>query len=353
MSGTFEAHVAPDERRIAEVAERNPRSPFEGVEYAAVRAALGETPCLFGLRSDGRLVAGCLAFLRGGAFSRRVEIKTVPRLPQDEPFWSGVRRFCRRHRVWELSVQSFAAEAVPVPKLPRELRRRERCEYLLDLSAADVPGALSTNHRRAVKRAERAGLGLRRSREASAADVHLALIGASLARRRERGEAVAAPRGGALVRELVRSGLGELFQSLEGATVLASVLVLRRSGVAYYQSAGTSPDGMGKGASPWLVREIAARLRADGDRIFNLGGAGPDNPGLQRFKSGFGASEVRLEAASFSTAPALARALRDAARGVRRALSGRPRRAGISAGDGGRPSTGSSTPHEATPTASR
>ena len=40
-------------------------------------------------------------------------------------------------------------------------------------------------------------------------------------------------------------------------------------------------------------------LKQEGMRVFNLGGAGDDSPGLQRFKAGFNTREVRLQAATF------------------------------------------------------
>jgi hypothetical protein len=49
---------------------------------------------------------------------------------------------------------------------------------------------------------------------------------------------------------------------------------------AYYQSVGTPPEGLKLGASPFLISQVAGILRQEGVQIFNLGGAGEDNPGL-------------------------------------------------------------------------
>ena len=53
------------------------------------------------------------------------------------------------------------------------------------------------------------------------------------------------------------------------------------------------------GASPFLISGVAAILKHEGVRVFNLGGATAENLGLVRFKAGFGTREVALEAASF------------------------------------------------------
>jgi lipid II:glycine glycyltransferase (peptidoglycan interpeptide bridge formation enzyme) len=122
---------------------------------------------------------------------------------------------------------------------------------------------------------------------------------ASLERRAKRGEEVEISQQHAWLLALLTSRSGELFQAVHGGKVLSSILILRSSQGAYYQSAGTLPEGMKLGASPFLVSRVAAILKEEGARVFNLGGAGTDNPGLRRFKAGFGTREVALQAASF------------------------------------------------------
>jgi lipid II:glycine glycyltransferase (peptidoglycan interpeptide bridge formation enzyme) len=124
-------------------------------------------------------------------------------------------------------------------------------------------------------------------------------MNASMERRVQRGEEVETNSRDARSGALLASGSGELFRAVSGDRVLSSILILRASQGAYYQSAGTLPDGMKMGASPFLVSRVANILKQEGHRIFNLGGASDDNPGLLRFKAGFGTREVALEAASF------------------------------------------------------
>jgi lipid II:glycine glycyltransferase (peptidoglycan interpeptide bridge formation enzyme) len=73
------------------------------------------------------------------------------------------------------------------------------------------------------------------------------------------------------------------------------------------------------------VREIAEALRGEGRDTFNLGGVDAAQAGLSRFKGGFGAERVELEAGSFSVGNPLQRMVASAAdvalAGARRVLS--------------------------------
>lgn len=129
-------------------------------------------------------------------------------------------------------------------------------------------------------------------------------------RRKNRGEEVSSPRYSPLWEALLMHGAAELFQSTDGGKVVGSMLIVSSRCSAYYQTGGTSLEGMAKGAASFLTIEVARALREDGLRTFNLGGADLDNPGLCRFKAGFGASEVLLEAVSVSTISPAARKLR-------------------------------------------
>ncbi len=120
-----------------------------------------------------------------------------------------------------------------------------------------------------------------------------------MSRRAERGEDVSVHHNEARPLALLNSGLGELFQATYRDRVLSSMLILRSRQGAYWQSAGTLPEGLKLGASPFLLSRVAAILKSEGAHVFNLGGATDDNLGLRSFKAGFGAREVALQAASF------------------------------------------------------
>jgi hypothetical protein len=312
----FEARTSPTLDQIAAIARVGPPTPFSTPAYAAARAAIGDTPCVLGLHDGADIVSGCMGFLRGGRLSRLLEITTVPFVTQPG-FWDGVRSFCQQQGVWELWVESFGAPVAEIPRLPGELSRRPRYEFVLDLAAPDPLARVSKHHRRNIARATRAGFRVGRTSEPSAARSHLRLIQASMERRQHRGENVSAPGDIPFFEALLRSGAAELFQAAQREGVVSSVMVLRSRETAYYQSAGTVPEGMRAGASPFLISEVARTLRQEGVQTFNLGGASPEIAGLGQFKAGFGAQVVSLEAASFSMVAPITRRLRTVARLVR------------------------------------
>jgi lipid II:glycine glycyltransferase (peptidoglycan interpeptide bridge formation enzyme) len=122
----------------------------------------------------------------------------------------------------------------------------------------------------------------------------------SLERRQARGENVVAAGNAQEILALVGAGAGEIFQAVLGDQVLSSILVLASTRVAYYHSAGTTPEGMRAGASAFLIGAVAMELKSAGVAEFNLGGAEPENEGLYRFKSGFGCFVRELEQATFT-----------------------------------------------------
>jgi len=316
VSLRFQATLLPSVPLLKTVAELDPTNPFATPEYAEARTALGERPVVLALEEDGRIVVACLAFIQGRLFRRRLQISSLPVLPQRGVFWRGIWQFCRQRGIWFLQVDTYASLAADIPLLEGETSRRDRFEYVLDLEseALEIP---SSNHRRNIKRAKRHGLTVRRSHNTTDCKQHAKLMDSSMQRRSARGEAVPAEQDTSIAEALLVTGAGELFQVVHEDKVVASMLVLRSTKGAYYHSAGTSPEGMEMGASPFLISEVAAILKNERARLFNLGGADPANPGLQRFKQGFGAQEVPLAAACFCPGSPIRRRVRHTLRLVR------------------------------------
>ncbi len=323
MNLQFQAAPGPPRPLVEQAAACDPVNPFCTAEYAQASAALGLEPYFLGLCRGEQVMSGCIALLSGTFLRRSLLIHSRPSLAAPGIFWRGVRDLCRQLGVWRLQVESFASPPGELPSLPGEIERRTRREYLLDLDA-DFMKRLESHHRRKLVQAENAGLSLRRSRTASALLRHAQLVEASMKRRRKRGEDVSSDdqeRAAALL----NSGLGELFQVAAGNEVLSSGVVLRARKGAYYLSAGTSPEGMKLGASPFLVCRTAEVLRQEGVEVFNLGGVAGNNPGLQQFKARFGAREVTLESASFCPKSFLERKMHAALRAGWAWVRGMPR----------------------------
>jgi hypothetical protein len=296
---TFSAQPEPSDTLCAEVSALAPANPFYTAAYLESRRELGHQPWMLCLNDRARIRAACSAFMWAGRLHRTLEIPSLPPVEAAEGFWPELMEFCRRSHVSRLTVNSFGSSAVAIPPLPTKLNHRPRCEYVLDLVAGDLGRGLAKNHRRNVNRARRAGLRTQRVATPAAYEEHARLIGASMRRRQERGESVAVDADWRSWLAMGRAGAGELFQAVLDRRVLSSVFVLRAKAGAYYQSAGTSPEGMRVGASHFLVYDIARLLRAESLTVFNIGGADGSNPGLQRFKRGFGAAPVPLESAEF------------------------------------------------------
>lgn len=319
MSLVFEAAAGAS---AASIGALPTDSPFDSPEYAAAEERLGATTVLFTLQDGARVVAGCLGFWSRDA-AGRLRIPTAPSVEDPETFWGGIGDFCRERRIAELDVQSFGSVDPVMPVYPRLVRSRKRFEYVLDLAVPNLEARLSTSHRRNFRKALRGGLRISRSSAPGDSEKHLALMRASMTRRQRRGEDAVVPSDARLHAALLRAGGAELFVATDKDELLSSLLVLKSDSVAYYHSAGSSPAGMAIGSAQFLIVETAKRLADEGLARFNLGGADADAPGLRRFKQGFGAEEIELEARTYAMASWIerkGRALVNRARGrLRRA----------------------------------
>jgi hypothetical protein len=302
MSCEFDAVAVVSKQLYAALAASAPANPFYTSRYIEAKRALGFQPWVLTLRQHGQLLAVCAAFMKGSVLHRSLEIPSLPALPDSEKFWEGLQQLCRKARIAYLVVNSSASPAstcFDIPALPGEINRRKRCEYVLALQQPDLWKQLASNHLRNIRRGHKTGLQMRRAVNAQACQEHASLVRASMERRQSRGEAVSTRIMAQSFVTYTRHGAGELFQAVHDGKVLASILILLAERGAYYQSAGTSPAGMACGASHFLVYEIAKSLQDRAIELFNLGGTEPQNVGLARFKAGFGASQVELEAAGF------------------------------------------------------
>ena len=261
--------VPAREEIVAELSAQVPANPFATSSFFESKRQVGCDAWVLGLRDNvGSLKCGCGAFLRRGKLDRVLEIPSLQVMDAYNSFWEGVQKFCQQHGVTILEIDTYGSpREVKVPELGNHCTMRSRCEFVVGLDG-DLLAMLSSNHRRNVKKANKAGLIVKQTRTADGASAHQALGDQSMARRRDRGENV--PQSGPMLEQiaLLKSGAGELFQALHQDTVVSSVLVLRAPKGAYYQSAGTSPEGMKLGASQFLIHSIACQLRAEGAEFF-------------------------------------------------------------------------------------
>ena len=288
-------------------------NPFCTEGYVAAMQKQGNECWIVGMCEEGAVHEFAVAMRRRGRIGSTLEIPSLPEAAKDQLFWNGIYSLCRQLRVTDLIAGTFFSSQFRLPSLRGEISRRERREYVVSLQDERWDSSLSSNHKRNIKKASAAGLKIRHAllQPALLSD-HVRLMEQSLDRRAARGESVAV---GSKVednsRTYIESGVGELYQATRDGIVLSSILLLRSKRSAYYQSAGTSPEGMSVGASHFLIHNVCKKLRGDGVRVFNLGGA-PEGSSLARFKAGFGAAEVSLEACSCYLGPVWLKKIRTA-----------------------------------------
>lgn len=286
----------PDDATVDRAASLHPENPFLVSPYLRAQRALGQDAWLLGMEDGGELQHAALGFVRHGRIRRSLTIPSAPRLAADSPFWGGLDAFCRAHGITDLDISTFASPESVIPAIAGERGRIQRAEYALSLKDADVLAGLSKHHRERIKKARKRSLVVRRDTSAGALDAHIALHGHSMDRRKSRGERVLQDYARAGPAALLNAGAGELYQALLGEEVEASLLVLKSSRGAYFESAGNSSEGMSMGASHFLLYETAVALQADGAEMFFLGGAREQEAGLRAYKAGFGARAIETEA---------------------------------------------------------
>lgn len=319
MGSRFVAEPEPSVAQLDELTALAPANPFITPAYLRAKAALGLRPWLLGIRSaEGKWIAGCLAFVTPNRLLPTLRVPSVPALGEAASiFWRGLVDFCESTGLCAAHINTAFSPPGKLPEFPRERLRRSRYEYVLDLTTADLRSGISTNHLRNIKRAQKNGIVIERTGTEQSCRQHAALVSASLKRRKNRGERLESRVDDRRTLPYLTEGAGEIFRALRGGKVLSSVLVLMAPEGGYYQSAGTNAEGMACGACHLLVYEIARNFQAAGKRQFNLGGAAPENSGLQQFKAGFGAARVELEAVEIVLGSAVRHILVDQLRSLR------------------------------------
>lgn len=297
MTEEFIAHPEPPRDECEELAQLFPGNPFCRYELALAERALSGRPWLLAMRAGGRIQTGCLGFIGDSISERTLSVPSVP--SGNDAFWEGLRKFCILQGVTVVRLNSYASSLAVLPVIGQELQRFERCEFILPLTYTDeseLLGAMSSTHRRLVRKAAKAGLVLRTDLDAESLSNHLRLTGASFDRRRARGEDVPTEIAACTIDPYLRSGWCRLFQVVDKCQVVSSMTIAIAQSSAYLHTSGSSAAGMATGASHFLVFEIAKLLRGEGVDEFNLGGVVDRSSGLARYKSSFGCRAVESEA---------------------------------------------------------
>lgn len=295
----FRAVPEPSPDLLTRVSAGTPENPFYTATYVEAMRTGGFEPFVLFLEQDEKVLSACTAFSKTGWLNRRLEITSLPVLPDRQAFWTGLLKFCEKAKVTVLEVNSFASSEAVIERLDGETSRRGRYEYVLDLAGTDLWIELNRRHQRSVKKGIKAGLRVKCATAVEACHDHARLANLALTRRRGRGEVIGSEIKAQNSFTFLKTNAGEIYQAVLGEEVLSSILILRSEKGAYAQSSGTSPAGMDCGASQFLWHETAKLLQSQSLTTFNLAGTDIASTGLQEFKAGFGARRVQLESAEF------------------------------------------------------
>lgn len=311
-----------DDGAISQLAALFPENPFCTLQYVQSLKRRGKDVWLAIIRRDGQVTWGSVGILERGRLCKTLHLVSLCTREAPCNLWSELRHACRRRGVDELQLNSLASPETIIPQLDYELQRSRRREYVLTLDTGDAQLAFAANHRRNIAKAIKRGVSIREGRDDSAIEAHISLQSKSMERRTLRGENAPDSFSMGPVKAFVASGVGRIFQAQLDASIVSSIVVLVSERGAYYQSAGTSAEGMNSGASQFLIHSVSELLRAEGIRRFSLGGVNQGNDGLDRFKSGFGAEPVSLDAVRCFTGRRIKRQLVSLIRGLRERLTG-------------------------------
>ncbi|MGD9562329.1 MAG: GNAT family N-acetyltransferase [Pyrinomonadaceae bacterium] len=307
MSLEFKAIPDPSAEVISLIEDLTPENPFYTSEYLAVRERLGSRTCGLVLQRNGEIVAGCFGAITEGRMNARMEITSLPVIPDKEAFWRGLFDASRRMGISILSVNTFASMETTITERQGRLSHKKRSEYRLDLTNPDLWAIMNRRHHRHVKKAKSRGLSFQRADGQDAIPLHVELTNISLERHRARGESIDYQISRDEVEAFIGLGSGEIVRAVRDGEVFSSLLIARSRTGAYAQSSGTSDAGRDIGSSHFLFHEASCLLKSEGITLFNLGGADEQSTGLKEFKLGLGSTRVDLESAEFYTGSALRR----------------------------------------------
>lgn len=284
-----------DDALLELAAATDPDNPFLTGAYTRAQRALGLDAWIVGIETLGTLSSAALGVIKSGRIRRSLFINSVPSVPAHSDFWRGLEDFCGAHGITDLELATRASPESRIPPIRGESERVGRAEFVLRLAGRDIHAGMSNHHRARVRKGAKQGLTIRVSRDSVALDAHIALHMHSMHRREARGEAV--PLEFARVGPLayLESGAGSLYQAVLRDEVVSSLMILRSATGAYFESGGSSSEGMHIGASHFLLFRSAVSLQTDGVETFFLGGARPSEEGLRAYKSGFGAVPIDTE----------------------------------------------------------
>ena len=268
-----------------------PETPAAGLCSAEARAFHDAGQAwIFSVTRDRLTLGHAFGVVKRGRKRAELFVTLIQSAPGGEVFWIGLRNFVARQHITDLVVNCVALgkSGETIPAFSRETSRFvDEHLYVIELARNEGPRRLSSNNRRNIVRATKAGVAVINLTREQAVDTHFVMTGTSLSRREKRGESTAlrSPRQNVLA--LLETQGAQLFQAALDGQVISSMLVFMFGRHGYYYDGGTSQNGMELGASHFLMNHIIGALKESGAKTLNMGIAASTNPGLIRYKEGF------------------------------------------------------------------
>ncbi len=259
----------------------------------------GDEPWTFLERRGTTEIPIAFGAIKRGSIRAALDVCVLPTIEHTAETWRALAAFVSRFDITDLLVESIGlpSSQVAVPTLAGEVQRYSAVKlYVMRLDAPDWDQNISSNHRRNIRKATKAGVTIVRAESDEALRAHNQLIKASLQRRAHRGEPTNLASSEEEIEMILKSGAAELYQAWLGDEIVSSkMLYTIERRYAYYDTGGTSPAGMSVGASHLLMHTMMRELHGRGIVTLNLDVASKAAGGLARFKKDFGAEEWRVD----------------------------------------------------------
>jgi hypothetical protein len=245
-----------------------------------------------------------------GRLSKRLDFDTYPAVEHHNidltrTILRKLLDFAKTYGYRCISINSYMAK-VAVPDMHQlGFNPKERMEFILDLTMDEEKlwKALSTHHKRKIKKAKKHDLHIEEASTLDAFKKFSKLQRMSRDRRVKRGEHIGLLddiQFEELGRRYFDKNLGRVFLMMHQKEAISAAFVSIYADKGLYVYGGSSDKGFGMDAPGLLFWHIFERCRELGCKEFNLGGvpASAVNPesesyGLYRFKAGFGGRQVK------------------------------------------------------------
>jgi hypothetical protein len=261
----------------------------------------------------GNELAGIAVGVRHGcrlsARPSHVYFPTLPAMRDANLREAGLAALCdgmRAEGADEIRMDSFDASWVPSANA-RGMETASRSEYIVRLDAlsgGEVPPVFTGNHRRHCAKGARRGWTMQPAHGADAAALLARVQGPAVERAALRGDEFEVEPLSPVVLESTPddSAWGmTVFAAWDDDMLLTAIAIGWANGRTYYVSGGSTPRGYAQGSAAWLHWRVMHHFASRGFTEYNLGGTPATamletDPayGLQRFKTGFGATAVPL-----------------------------------------------------------